>query len=244
MTDLSKARITTLLDRLDEMERKITDLERSNALVGAIPQGYSIQVLDPADGSIVAVIGATDSGAGAEFRDSSGVIVARLGDISGGARGVEIGNNPTGLTTNTFFSATPAGVEYPYQVHPWYNFQSGSVPTTSGTFFGAHRCRIELATATKVKVRTTCSADAATTGEFRLYEQATGRATTAIAIPANSFVDYVFGWDLSPDVIIGTGPIQLELQVRRTSGAGNVWGYIPSELIMSTAISPATSTGV
>ncbi|MFN0028557.1 MAG: hypothetical protein ACKV2O_15460 [Acidimicrobiales bacterium] len=118
MTNLSQPEITNPLAELRDLHRRVSDLERGNPLVGSIPQGESISVLDPNDGSKLADIGATSTGLGAEFRDSDGDIVARMGDLSDARKGIELYNG-SGIQV---FKADDRGLMAPHIPVPFASY--------------------------------------------------------------------------------------------------------------------------
>ena len=240
MTNLSQPEITNLLGELRDMERRIRDLERGNALTGSIPQGQSISVPDPNDGSRLADIGAITTGVGAEFRNANGDIVARIGDLYNGTEGVEMGVNPSN-GGNTWLRIDAAGIDHPYLSHPWAK-NGDFVAVTGGAFAAIFSCRIELVTNVKVRARVVVTCDVGSTGEFRLREQASGAVTNTVSIGSGGSISQTFSWDLTGSLVLGTGPSVIEFQARRVSGGGNVNVYAPMELILG-GITGATSGG-
>jgi hypothetical protein len=76
--EISKAKIETFMDNIVRLEARIAELERANPLVGALPRGTSIVVLDTA-GNLVAEIGSVNSGTEegfALYADSEAVLKA------------------------------------------------------------------------------------------------------------------------------------------------------------------------
>lgn len=239
MVEYGKPTIESLQGQIEELRRAVRDLQRANRVLGAIPQGETIEVLDPADGSTLVRMGDTTYGVGVEFMDDAGIVVARFGTTSGGVPGVEIGDAPG--TEQPYMAITQEGQYWPYVAHPFAGFLGAlSSPITSATFTTTHRCAVELVTFAQVKVRITASCDGATTGEVRVH--CNGNTTSAVALPAGVFTDVEYNWDVSSFVDVNTGPWTFDVQARRTGGAGNVNVYPPTELAMG--FMDGTATGL
>jgi hypothetical protein len=245
MSDINRAEVDTLLKDIAKMQKEIAELQRANRLVGNIPQGQSIIVVDPADNSYVARIGLMEDevSVGSEFYDPAGNVIARIGQISGGNNGMEIGDSPSGFSTDTWLYASEAGLALPYITHSTYKADD-FYTVTSGTFTAGYRYWMELLSYQRVKFPN-CVVQTAvgTTAEFRIHCLTTGNSTSAVAVGSGATVNQTFVWDVSAFLNVGFGPFVFELQARRTGGAGNVFIYAPPACT-SGNIPGATGTGV
>lgn len=174
------------------------------------------------------------------FLDGGGQERVSVGIISTGDYGFEV-MNEAGLPV---YRADSDGVSYPRQ--PLQMFKAGDyVSVASGTFTRTWNLVCSYATGDAVQVQVYLLADAATTGEAQLTVNLGGSPVTAIqAIPAASGAYFEWKW-APPGLVVGTGPIQVGLEIRRTSGAGSVYAYPPNQAFHSTAAAiAATPTGV
>ena len=225
MTNLSRPEVTNLLGTIRDLERRVMDLERANTLVGSVPKGQSIKVLDPNDGSVVAVIG-QHSGAtwtdkvGSIFYDAAGEPVAIFGQLPAGDDGAELNTN--GFATLRVGSN---GVDKPYEHIPFLVVPETRVNITSGTFTTTFRAYCINTQHKHFKVRVDVGADASTNGELRLSVPFTGQTSSVFTVTGTGSLT---SKSCTMDVTGSPGgSISVEIQIRRTSGAGNVFVESP-----------------
>lgn len=242
MPDLNKPTIDSLMATIDDLVRRVRRLEGSNSLVGVVPAGQSIKVIDPADGSNLVTLGELSGGSlGAEFRDAAGVLVAQIGQLPAGT-GIMVGNAPTSASGDTWLLTRADGMVFPWIAHAWCK-ANDNVIVTSGTFVTTWQLLTELAVGDQIKTRVTVSCPVGTTAEFKLEHAGSGATTSTISVASGASVQQEFKWDLGSNAPAGTGPHTFNLLVRRTGGAGNVLSYVPFELVNSADLG-GTGTGV
>lgn len=203
---LNRAEVDTLLKSIDDMERRLRELERSNRTFGGVPLGQTLTVFDPNDQNEIINIGQISSGA---------------------ATGLEIGDGPTGVSSDTWISASDAGLGLPHFSHGTYKADD-NYTVASGTYTAGYRYWVTWLSWPSV-VFPNCVVQTAvgTTAEFRIYCANTTDATSAVAVGSGATVNQTFRWDVSAFATVGTGPWVFELQARRTGGAGNTFIYAP-----------------
>lgn len=227
----TKADLGGILDELAELKRRISELESGNPLVGAIPRGAKIMVLDPNDGSLLATIGKSDAtGAlGAEFRNDAGQVVAIFGTAGNGFQGALIGQNPNGGSNNTHLMVGANGIQQPFLAHPWASRLA--VVVNSTTFETTHSCWIGITQGGHFFFdQIFFYADAGTTGELRVQCATTGQFTSVVPVTGGTPVATPMRWNLSATVAAGVGPVVFHVQARVVSGAGAVRVETPSEM--------------
>lgn len=194
MTNLSQPEITNLLGEIRDMERRIRDLERGNALTGAIPQGESLVVLDPDDGSKIGIVGRLPSGLdGAQF-SSGGVTTLRVG---------------------------PDGLERPYQHIQLWSSPYTRVNVTAGAFTVAFRGDATNAQHRVIRTILQVGADVGTSGELRINSPFTSDISAVYSITgAGSTVNKKLDFEYTGTP---GGSVSVQIELRRTAGAGNVF---------------------
>lgn len=174
--------------------------------------------------------------------DAAGVERVILGavDEAGSDYGFEVRND----TGDTVYQAGADGVAYPRL--PLQMLKANdNVVVTSATFVPTWSLVCPYATADAVQVQVAVAADPATTAEVRLSANLSGTPVTAtFVVPASTANYYEWKW-APPGLVVATGPLAVDVEVRRTGGAGNVYAYSPVQAYMTTALSiAATPTGV
>jgi len=224
MTDLARAEVETLLGTIADMQRRLDDLERAQMLLGSIPRGYSISVVDPVDGSPIAIIGTLVDGVsvGAEFYDASGDIVARFGNLDSGTRnGAEV-YNAAGIR---ILRADERGALEPNVYVPFATIQDTSV--TSGTFTSIYRGRIPKMKCPYLHLEFDADCDGGTTAEARLtiFRTPGGTQTSAVkSIPSGALATYHLY--IQVDMVLD-GRASMVFETRRVSGAGAIRASTP-----------------
>lgn len=198
----------TLADELATLKRRLAALERKAAnTIGLNTMTGSLSV-----------------------EDSTGVERARLGDLGGNRSGIIAGNNPSGGGNDTFFMVSELGLEVPYI--PLQVMRANEyIVVTSGTFLGVWDFQAPIITTRAIHVDVVVSPDAGTNAEVRV--NAVGLASTsAKAVPGGTANIHTFDWELpAGPFVLGAGPYVFHVEVRRTSGAGNVYVYQPRAFI-------------
>lgn len=142
------------------------------------------------------------------------------------------------------FWADGRGTIYPQQ--QWGLRQAGLyIPITGAAFAPVWQVVTSYTTTDAMRLQVYVSADTATTGEVRLSCNVGGTPVSAtVPIPA-LFGDYVeWKWAI-PGVIPGTGPIEVAVEARRTSGAGAINVYQPAQAVsIDSILAGATPTGL
>lgn len=206
----------TLADRLAALERRLASLERSPQLQNSSLTGGTITALN-----------------------DSGQRVAEFGQLAGGNYGFAVND---ALSTQTILLVDDArGVSVPVIEHAWLKADDFTV-VTSGSFTTLFRCHVSVPLAQVYSVTVVVTTAVATTGEVRLNIPGFG-TTNAKSCPAAAQTDAVFAWDPGMALGLGSTPFDIEVQARRTSGAGNVNVYTPYPIRESSAY-PAVAGGV
>lgn len=173
----------------------------------------------------------------ASISDETNTTRAIFGQFSDGDFGVEV-RNSGGITV---YKVGGAGQIYPRQ-QLYVTRGNDYVIVTDSSYVTTWEARTPYVTADAVQVSVTISTDPATTADF--YISSNVPATSAVvSAPANTSQSYLFRWAV-PGMIVGSGTVTFQIWVRRTSGTGNVYVYIPEEAFVSSSASiGATPTG-
>lgn len=173
----------------------------------------------------------------ASISDETNTERVLLGRFEDGDFGVEV-RNSTGASV---FKVGAAGQIYPRQ-QMYVTRGNDYVIVTSGTYVSAWEVMMPYATADAVQIDITISTDAATTAD--LYISCNVPATSAVVnVPAFTSQNYAFAWAV-PGLVVGDQSVFFQIMVRRTSGTGNVYAYVPLNAFMTSAGSiNATPTG-
>jgi hypothetical protein len=196
------------LRRFRDLERRLEALERGERMPYTSQRGGTFELLDD-QGRPVFYFGTFTRGAGTGYG-----IQAKVPDGAGP------GTNPTVLEIDD------DGLEAPYLDIP-YGKAGDFVVVTAAGFTTAWSGNAALCVARAVRVGFTIGCDAATTGEVRVIAGA--RTSAARPLAAGAFTSGTFDLLLMDDVI-GSGPLGVHLQARRTGGAGNVNVYPPTTM--------------
>lgn len=128
----------------------------------------------------------------------------------------------TGLITNdkTF------GLDRPYlawNTYPTAEESAPTVTTTSGSFVSLLTCAIEPQHP-RIRVRVSATTGAATTGEVRLVDRATGTVLAGpLLVGAAATVEGNLDGVLIAPTLSGAGaPMKVDVQARRTAGANTI----------------------
>ena len=115
-------------------------------------------------------------------------------------------------------------VQYTTSVEP-----NTAVTTTSATFETVWEFALSQVVADAVSMQSIVVTAAGTSGEFRLRANPAGTAlfTDVATVGAADEKRVRFDW-LVPDLVIGSRGILIQLQARRTAGAGSVFVYNPT----------------
>lgn len=204
-----------------DLQRQVTELRRRSLYGAAISSG-GLEVRTP-DGDVVMRAGETIVGSETAFGVSmfrrDGSVQARFFDTPGG-NGYWALFDEAGNITVSEDTTSGQGLARPYLGAPWMPYSEVVTPpiaTTSATFVSTHRTHFPLQQP-RVRCVLVCKSDAATTGEIILTDNAVQIGpTVTVEAAANtySFLDATVDGD---HMAMKT----LDLQVRRTSGAGNV----------------------
>lgn len=138
-------------------------------------------------------------------------------------------------------SILQTGWEVPVLTHPWRR-AGDEFATTSASFVTAYRTNVRNLLGDGIQVSGFVIGDAATTGELRLNLFGVG-TTSAFTILASATVPFTFKWDF-PGGPVGSITTQLDVEIRRTGGAGSVHVLEPDPLIIATSIPGITTTGL
>jgi len=218
-----------LEERLRQLERQVSDVHRSRNIRAAAMRGGMIRMIDD-NGDEYARIGqgAWSGPGGASFEHQ-----LRFHDTAGNVR---------------FLVGAESGMVWPPTRAPWYPVLAPTgtfVPVTSGSFVSTYRV-IYTQAADAVRARFTIGVDAGTTGEVRL-ESGGPHQTAVVPLPAGTLADYHFNWHLGSDglgITLGTD-LSIDVQVRRTGGAGAINVHQPAPLMVTDhRMLEATVTGL
>jgi hypothetical protein len=167
--------------------------------------------------------------------DEDGQVVAFLGTLASGVTGIQIVQSPT---VGMFHISDVYGWAQPYLGSSWVR-TTESIATTSGTFEDVYRVRMEQATGIHVRFQVYFMAAAGTTGEIRCAQGATPLGPTYVIGDGHAAwheFAYPFGAPLY------TGPYEIQLEARVTSGAGPITVFRPYDLAQGyyTGVIPVT----
>lgn len=228
---------------LDGLARRLRDIEREIALLKANALGRNGITVNNAAGGMLARIGEIFTGLfGLRIRYPSGQTQMLAGEIapgvvelqlrrSTGSLAFAVGGSAGGHQYAAIYDRTPqavisddtisgVGIGVPYI--PWGPFVSNAQPTdttTSGTF-------VTLQTALgskmnpKIAMQVMARSDVGTTGEVRVIDEDGTQIGSTITVPAGTWTYY----DIAPTALPGAfkEPKSLNLQARRTGGAGSI----------------------
>lgn len=213
--DLNRPEINGLFAELDDLRQRVRRLERGNPLVGNVPAGESVQVVDPNDGSPLVKLGATSQGLGAEFFDSDGDAVLRLGDLAGARKGME-GYNGAGVR---ILRVDDRGLLEP-NIPMVFTAVNGSFKDVAaiGSYEHMWECNPGVIPTQYVRFIVPIAVDAGAVTVTARFQTDAGQISTAKTIPANSVADYTFFWKL--DDVLGVNASRIKLYVQRSAAVG------------------------
>lgn len=180
----------SIYKEIEDLKRRLRDLESSPQLSSSSVKEGSLKILD-----------------------SSGNVVVTLGKLLNGNYGLQIVNGAGGLTT--FLADSDSAALPPMPVPSRIDIPQ---TITSGTFVNLCTGEVERLAHDAVRVRSSWATDATATGEIRIANASAGTFTNAIAIPANSSGIAEFHW--LHGQTLSAGPYYFRVQARRTSGGG------------------------
>jgi hypothetical protein len=231
----------SLAAELADLKRRLANLERSSALSVSAIQDGRLRILD-GDNVEVGRLGKLEDGTyGVAFLDADGAERVRLGQRGGGEFGIAALNDEGTIT----FDVGNEGLTRPAIMLPISAVGSTSIVVTNATFTDTYQTFFGAVTHDALRLEVLVQTAVGTTAEVRLTESAGLAQTSAVAIPSgNNSVRTQFNW--APGWTVGDLlNIQVKVQARRTSGAGNVNVYIPDYAFLAGAsLIGATATGV
>ncbi len=213
-----------------DIERRLRNLEQPNQLSSASFVGRT-RILD-GDGNTIGVLGelvVTEPGGATS--DETGVLIQN----AGGA--------------DVFLATDQRGLITPVPQFEWRRPQD-TVIVTSASYVDVFQAIPVYMTGTGIDALVAIATDAATDGNVRLKltdPSGTNHFSSARYLPGSSSDYYRFLWDLeaAAGMEVGDGTFFVTVQVRRTSGVGNVHVFQPLPMIVRDAgYIGATPTGV
>lgn len=194
------------LERIAKLERQVEDLARAARMPHTSQRGGTFELLDDA-GRPVFYFGTFTRGVGGESYGVQGVTPDGAGP----------GTNPTVLEIDD------DGLEAPFLDIPFAK-ANDFVPVTSAAFVDVWVGNAALVVARAVIVNLTIGVDAGSTGQVRIV--AGPQVSASVNCPGGAFTNPSFAMLLEDDSI-GSGPLRVTVEARRTAGAGNVNVYPP-----------------
>jgi hypothetical protein len=172
----------------------------------------------------------TVSGGSFTVLDVTGAERVRLGTLADGTIGIEVKDSGS----VTVFKVNGVGLSYPELGLPTRMPNTAAPAVTSATFTTVWEAPIAWAASDSIYWAGVITTDAATSGEARLFAPNVPGAPTTSAYPlvTGGQTQPVFKWTV-PGLVYGTGSVLIQLQVRRTAGAGNVNAFTPDSVYMA-----------
>lgn len=230
----SSAEVQTLLNTVRRLEQRVRELEGSNRLVGNIPRGREIIVLDD-DGDRVVSIGGPDGGL--RIYDDSGLLLGYFGRLGDGSVGVTINKNGT---NNTALAWTEqAGILAPYAYSPFISL-ANPVLVTSASHAQLYLSRINRMVSVDVESTVFVMAPVGTSYELRFGFLGGTNTVDTTRAGTGAIQRATASWKHA--MPLGGGPYEWEWSVRRTAGAGNVSLYPPYNIALG-QFAAATAPG-
>lgn len=187
---------------LAELQRRIKVLEGSNKLLQSAITNGTIKVYN-----------------------SAGVRIAEMGSTPAGGGGIEL--LASNGTTDLLVVDQTLGFAIPWLSTGWKDAAANKV-VTSGTFVSTYNTLTELLFASELRFRVSIISDVGTTGEARITYSGGSVLGNVKTIPSGANASYEYR--IAHGFTLGGGPLQFDLEVRRTSGAGNITVYEPSQM--------------
>ena len=196
----------TIPRQLDELHQRLRALETAPRANNTVVQNGTFMVVDGTNAERVRVGTLSDGTLGFEVHDAAGLSTLKVND--------------TGLTF--------PGINVPFRV------AAQNITVTAASYVSTWECSIGYIAGDTIRWTSQVTADAATTGTARLYAPTvTGApATATIAIAAGTQTQLQWNWQV-PGMSLATGPVLIQLQILRASGAGNLNAYAPDNCWMS-----------
>jgi hypothetical protein len=162
----------------------------------------------------------------ASMSDLDGVERVKIGRLEEGVYGILVKDD----NGHPVFRVDGSGLTYP-GLSLASKKSTDSVVVNSGSFVPAWETVESWVTHNSIRWRSSVVVDAATTGEARLYAPgiAGTPATSILGLPAGVQTEIGWNWAI-PGLAIGSEQMMVQLQVRRTAGAGNISVYAPYNL--------------
>ncbi len=210
-----------LVSVVRDLQRQVRELRRNTLFGAAISQG-GLEVRTP-EGAVVLRAGEFEYGSetarGLTVFRTDGTMQARFFDVPGGNGYWAMFDEQE----NVLFSedtVSGQGIARPYIPCTWMPYNEMStppIPVTSATFVSTHRAHFPKQQP-RIRCLLLCDSDVGTTGEVILVDGSTQIGPTVTVEAGSNVYDYL-------DAPVPGGHMQmkfLDLQVRRTAGAGEV----------------------
>lgn len=226
-------------DRMDDIERRLRDAERSPKLPYSSIRGGTLRVFK-AGGEEVVSIGQNGSLTCAEFYDDTGLLVTRIGELPSGASGLEAYDGNGDLVAR--FGQVDSGARNGFEVYngagirilradergalepniyvPFSTLQDISV--TSGTFTTVYHGRIPVMKNPYLHLEVDVDCDGGTTASLRLTISRSpgGTQTSTIkSVPSGALATYHLYIEVN---MVLDGRALFLLEARRDSGGGAI----------------------
>lgn len=210
-----------------EMERRMAALETTRT-------ARFLSIADD-DGNIVAEL----NGNGLTFTDASGQRRILLGDLSTVNPDLDYGISIEDGDGGDRLIIDGDGFQLPYlhssfRVLQGITYNNVYATVTAGSFTGVFRTAFQMVSHKGMAVDIVVVSDVGTAGEIRLSNNA-GNSTAAAVTSSTSTISY--RWEHGAS--LGSGPYSFTIEARRTSGAGNVYVYLPGDAAL---VSPLICT--
>ncbi|MFN0028414.1 MAG: hypothetical protein ACKV2O_14730 [Acidimicrobiales bacterium] len=200
-----------------EVERRLRALERAPQLQNSSLTGGKVTALNDA-----------------------GQRVAEFGKLAGGGYGIAV--NDSGSLVTLIGVQDDTGWIAPGLVYPWRKITDGVV-VTSPTFVTTYRTNILDLGGNTIVTAVSCFCPAATTGELRLSLPGFGSTANKVLAAGVTTVTQ-FRW--LHGIALGAFSPELNVEVRRTAGAGNIDVFEPDPIAVRSnlLVTGATSGGI
>jgi hypothetical protein len=210
-----------LVNYLKRLDARLAALETQPALNNSAITNGQLTVFDGSNDALVITGLQPKYGTyGTYYYDTSGNLLVAIGQLPDGTYGTQVQNSAGVLF---FKMSTATGLTAPEMVGVTVDSTTPKV-VTSGTFVNTWRVVLGQIVSPGVEVVMPLTTDVGTTAEVRL--SVGGFTTSAFALTsgwsAQNFIRWLHG------VALTAGPLQIDLQARRTGGAGNVNVYAPA----------------
>lgn len=207
-----------------QMRRIFADIERRLRNLEGAPQ---LQRASFAGGTIAAL-------------DDDGTRVAEFGLLADGKYGLSIneGDDQRAL----LYVNHDRGYYLPVLEHAFTQAASGVI-VTSGSFTTCFTALVPVPLAPTLILAVAATCDAATTGELRLV-LSTGPTSDVATLAAGVQTSTQYQWEYGGAIGLGTSGFFVNVQARRTGGAGNVFIHFPRPLRQTAVYGVGTAGGL